>query len=126
MIKIIFYFYIDFIALPLCPAYSIGNMALIEAGHPALSGNNRQFWEDQLKNSRILLHELDIAILKLERQEVESYTIDTGQSNQTVRRVNLPELMKQRAVLIKQIQDISTMLDNIDNGGGSFIQVVPF
>jgi hypothetical protein len=101
-------------------------MALIEARHPALSGDNRQFWQDQLDNSRILLHELDVAILKLERQEIESYTIDTGQSNQTVHRVNLPELMKQRASLLKQIQDITATLDSIDNAGGSFIQVVPF
>jgi hypothetical protein len=120
------FFFEYFIALPFYRNYSIDNMALIEAGHPALSGNDRQFWQDQLNNSRILLHELDVAILMLERQEIESYTIDTGQINQTVRRVNLPELMKQRAALIKQIQDISATLDNIDNSGGSFIQVVPF
>jgi len=106
--------------------YPISNMAIIEAGHPALSGTDRQFWQDQLNNSRILLHELDKAILKLERQEVESYTIDTGQSNQTVHRVNLPELIQQRAALLKQIQEAITALDNIDNAGAGYVQVVPF
>jgi hypothetical protein len=103
-----------------------GHMAIIEAGHPALSGNDRQFWQDQLQNSRVLLYELDKAILALQRQEIESYTIDTGQLNQTVRRVNLPELIKQRAALLKQIQDITTMIENIDCAGAGFIQVVPY
>jgi hypothetical protein len=101
-------------------------MALIEAGHPAATGSNRQYWQDQLLNSRVLLFELDKAILALERQEVESYTLDTGQTTTTVRRVNLPELIRQRAALFKQVQDIETILDNMDAAGGNFIQVLPF
>jgi hypothetical protein len=101
-------------------------MALIEADNAALSGNDRQFWQDQLQNSRILLFELDKAILALERQEVESYTFDTGQNTTTVRRQNLPELIKQRAALLKQVQDIAAIVDSMDNAGSSiFAQAVP-
>ena len=101
-------------------------MAIIEADNPALSGDNRQFWEDQLKNSRILMFELDKAILALERQEIEKYTLDTGQSTITVNRQNLPELITRRAALLKQIQDIKGILEGIDNQGrGAFTQVVP-
>jgi hypothetical protein len=101
-------------------------MALIEAAHPALNGNDRQFWEDQLKNSRVLLFELDKAILALARQEIESYTINTGQDIQTVKRQNLPELIRQRDALLKQIQSIQTALETLSAAGNNFIQVVPY
>lgn len=114
-----------FIALLFLHPYSIG-MALIEAGNPAATGTNRDYWQDQLRNSRVLLFELDKAILTLERQETEQYIFDTGQTQITVRRVNLPELIRQRAALLQQLQQIETMLDNIDNAGGNFIQVVPY
>jgi hypothetical protein len=101
-------------------------MALIEPGNPAVFGNEKQFWEDQLKNTRVLLFELDKAILALERGEEESYTVDTGQTNFTVRRQNLPELIRQRASLISQMQSINTAIETIDSAGGNFVQVVPF
>jgi hypothetical protein len=101
-------------------------MALIEADHPALSGDDRQFWQDQLRNTRILLFEYNKAILQLERGGEESYTLDTGQTTITLRRQNLPEIIKQLPILTKQIQDITAILDAIDNPGGNFIQVVPF
>jgi hypothetical protein len=101
-------------------------MALIEADNPALSGNDRQFWQDELQNTRILLFEYDKAILKLERGEAESYTIDTGQTTITYRYQNLPELIKQSSALIKRIQDIAAIIEAIDNVGNNFIQVVPF
>jgi hypothetical protein len=101
-------------------------MAIIDADNPAIAGNDRQYWQDQLQNSRILLFELDKAILALERQETESYTLDTGQSTITVRRQNLPELIKQRAALLKQTQDISAIIEELDSAaGGFFTQVVP-
>jgi hypothetical protein len=101
-------------------------MALIELENPAISGNEKQFWEDQLKNTRILLFELDKAILALERGEEESYTVDTGQTTFTVRRQNLPELIRQRASLIGQMESISATLETINSAGGNFVQVVPF
>jgi hypothetical protein len=101
-------------------------MALIEADHPALSGNGRQFWQDQLQNTRILLFEYNQAILRLERDGEESYTIDTGQTTVTLRRQNLSEIIKQLPLLTKQIQDITVILEAIDNTGNNFVQVVPF
>jgi hypothetical protein len=101
-------------------------MALIDVGNPAATGSSISYWQDQLTNTRILLFELDKAILALERQEKESYTLNTGQSVITVKRVNLPELIRQRAGLLKQIQDIENTIDNYQNTGGSFVQVVPY
>jgi hypothetical protein len=103
-----------------------GIMALIEADNPASTGATRDYWQDQLRNTRVLIFELDKAILKLERQEIESYTVDTGQTTFTARRVNLPELLRQRAALLKQAQEIEALLENADNSGSCFIQVVPF
>jgi hypothetical protein len=101
-------------------------MALIEADNPAVSGDEKKFWEDQLKNSRILLFELDKAILALERAGEESYTVDTGQTTFTVRKQNLPELIRQRASLVSQIQSITAMLEILNSAGSNFTQVVPF
>jgi hypothetical protein len=101
-------------------------MALIEADNPAVSGGEKRFWEDQLKNSRILLFELDKAILALERGGEESYTVDTGQTTFTVRRHNLPETIRQRASLLGQIQSILAALEIFDSAGSNFTQVVPF
>jgi hypothetical protein len=101
-------------------------MALIEADNPAVSGNEKKFWEDQLKNSRILLFELDKAILALERNAEESYTVDTGQTTFTVRRQNLPELIRQRASLVSQIQSITATLEILNSAGSNFTQVVPY
>jgi hypothetical protein len=101
-------------------------MALIEVDHPAASGSSVDYWKDQLTNTRVLLFELDKAILKLERKEVESYTLDTGQTTYTARRVNLPELINRRAALLKQAQEIEAMIDSLENAGASFTQVVPY
>lgn len=101
-------------------------MALIDADNPAATGTSESYWQDQLTNTRVLIFELDKAILKLQRQDVESYTMNTGQTIQTVKRVNLPALIKERADLLRQAQEIETLLENIQDPGGSFVQVVPF
>jgi hypothetical protein len=81
-------------------------MAIIESDHPALSGNSLEYWRDELKNSRILLFELDMAINALTKNEIKSYTIDTGQDHFTVQRNDLPQLYMQRKALISQIQEL--------------------
>ena len=101
-------------------------MALIEVDNPAAIGTTLQYWQDQLTNTRILLFELDKAILILTRDERENYTLDTGQTTVTVRHVNLPELINRRASLLKQAQEIEATIDNFVNTGASFTQVVPF
>ncbi|WP_406032573.1 hypothetical protein [Treponema saccharophilum] len=69
-------------------------------------------WNAVLDNDRILLHELDKAIVALSRDAdgVTEYTIDTGQSRQTVKRTDLAALMERRSALIKEIAAIEREL----------------
>jgi hypothetical protein len=103
-------------------------MVLIAPDHPAASGafSYRDFLQGKLKDEQVLLFETDKAILALAREGKESYTMDTGQSTITVRRVNLPELIKQSVTLKERIKETQAELDNIDNAGASFVQVRPF
>jgi len=50
----------------------------------------------------------------------QSYTLDSGQSRQTVTRANLSELRQQRAALLEEIQMWQTMLD-----GDGAVRMVP-
>jgi hypothetical protein len=81
-------------------------MALIIDDHPTLGDDSLQYWRDELKNSRILLYELDKAINALTKTEIKQYTIDTGQDHFTVQRNDLPQLYMQRQALIKQIVEL--------------------
>jgi hypothetical protein len=101
-------------------------MALIEPGHPAADGTPLEILQDRKKNNLVLTFELDKAILKLERQEIETYTIDTGQTTFTGRRVNLPEAIKAKAFLSRELQEIEEAIDRLVNGGACFTQVVPY
>jgi hypothetical protein len=96
-------------------------MALITENHPALSGDPKQFWRDELNNSKILLYELDKAILALSKKEIAHYTINTGQDSMTITRHDLPNLYARQATLLIQIQN----LENIINPKSKLIQVVP-
>jgi hypothetical protein len=86
-------------------------MALIAENHPALSGDQKQFWRDELNNSRILLYELDKAIYALTKKEIHHYTINTGQDSQTVTRQDLPQLYSRREALMRQIKTLEDELD---------------
>lgn len=86
-------------------------MALIAENHPALSGDSRQFWRDELANSRILLYELDKAIHALTKKEIHHYTINTGQDSQTVTRQDLPNLYVRREALIKEIAGLEDKIE---------------
>jgi len=103
-------------------------MAIIEPNHPAASGtfSYREYLQNKLRDEQVLLYEIDSAILRLSRNEKESYSLDSGQSTITVRRVNLPELIRQSAAMKKRIQETQFELDSIDNSGGGFVQVVPY
>jgi hypothetical protein len=79
-------------------------MAVIDENHPALSGNSADYWRDSLKNKRILADELDRAIYKLTRNEVQSYTIDTGQDHYTVSRRDVSMLIPQLKNLRQEIE----------------------
>jgi hypothetical protein len=96
-------------------------MALIVEDHPALSGDPRQFWRDELANSRILLYELDKAIHALTKKEIHHYTINTGQDSQTVTRHDLPNLYIRREALINEIAALEEKIEPKQK----FFQVVP-
>jgi hypothetical protein len=100
-------------------------MALIADDHPAAAEDSGQFWKDELKNSQILIHEIDKAILALTKKDVQSYDIDTGQTRWSVTRNDLTKLSQTRAALLKQVQEAESKL-GIDSGdGGGIAQVVP-
>jgi hypothetical protein len=99
-------------------------MALIAENHPALAGDSKKFWLDELNNSRILLDELNKAIYTLTRKEIRQYTINTGQDSQTVTRQDLPNLYIRREAILKQIKDLEDQL-GITEPKQKIFQAVP-
>ena len=85
-------------------------MPLIDDSSPANDQTSREYWEDELKNSRILLYEINKAIQVLSSGNHQSYTLDTGQSRQTVTRLDLNSLFLQRDNLINQISNLENKL----------------
>jgi len=83
---------------------------LIDENNPITAEDQRQFWNDTLANSRILLFAIDKAILALTKEEKKSYNIDTGQTTINVTLQDLPGLINQRDKLIKQIDDLEDKL----------------
>jgi len=99
-------------------------MAIIEPNHVALSGDPKQFWKDELSNSRILLNELDKAIYALTKKEIRQYTINTGQDLQTVSRQDLPQLYDRRKNLLKEIAELEIQTGEREPDAAAF-QVIP-
>jgi len=96
---------------------------LIDESHPVTAEDQRKFWEDTLANSRVLLFNLDKAILALTKEERKQYSMDTGQTTINVTLQDLPSLIAQRDRLIKQIDDLEDKL-GLNNTPGLF-QGVP-
>ena len=59
-------------------------MAIIEEGHPAITGSDSEAWADLIKNSKIILFELDKAILALTREGLKTFSLYTGQTSHNV------------------------------------------
>ena len=87
-------------------------MALIEDGHPALSGSAAENWADLVKNSKIILFELDKAILALTREGLKNFSLNTGQTTQNVTPLDLPLLIQRRKDLIEQIERMEGQTDS--------------
>jgi hypothetical protein len=81
-------------------------MALIDADNPVTLEDQKKFWEDTLKNTRVLLFNLDKIIYGLTHDERKSYSMDTGQTTINVTRQDLPSLIDRREKLLKQIEDL--------------------
>jgi len=97
-------------------------MAIIEEGHPALSGSATESWADLVANSKIILFELDKAILALTREGLKSFTLNTGQTSQSVTPLDLPILIQRRKDLIDQIERMEVQADTTPP---LLVQVVP-
>ena len=80
------------------------------------------FWKNELINKKILLFEVEKAILFLAGNKTQKYRLDTGQTNQQVERLNLAELNTLQSELMYQIR----MLE-IKTGTGTpaVVQVIP-
>lgn len=71
----------------------------------------RTFYEQQLAWKQQALTALQAAHLALTTGGVQSYTLNTGQTVQTVTRMNLPSLLEQIALLEREIVALMGKLD---------------
>jgi hypothetical protein len=99
-------------------------MAIIEEGHPALSGTAAESWADLVANSKIILFELDKAILALTREGIKSFTLNTGQTQQSVTPLDLPVLIQRRKDLVDQIERLEVQAE-AETNRPVMVQVVP-
>ena len=98
-------------------------MPVIDPTNPINDETSCEYWQNELKNSRILLYEINKAIQALTTGGHQSYQLDTGQSSQRVTRFNLNELVAQREALIGQIADLE--LHPCNSNGKNVKQVRP-
>jgi len=84
-------------------------MALINESHTTLNDDSNTSWSDSLKNTRIILHEYDLAIYNLTTGGHQDYTLNSGQSSQRVTRFDLPRLIEMRGLLLSQIADLELL-----------------
>jgi hypothetical protein len=101
-------------------------MALISNSHVTLADDQKKFWEDTLKNTRILFFELDKAIFLLEQDDTKSYSMDTGQTSINYTYHDLPSLIDRREKYKKQIEEIEDKLGiSVKPERPRFFQAVP-
>lgn len=85
-------------------------MALINGSHESNSQTSKEYWQDELKNARVLLFEIDKAINAITQTNLLKYKIDTGQSIQEVTRQDIPQLIIQRTALLDSIRQLEMYL----------------
>jgi hypothetical protein len=98
-------------------------MALIDPDHPATNQTSRAFLEDELRNYRVLLADVNERVHKL---EIESYAFDTGQTNQSVKRSSLESLVKAKDNFLEKIFELEEALGISAREPGAAVQVVPW
>jgi len=86
-------------------------MSLLDATHSSNTQTSLEYYQDELKNSRVLLFKINEAINTISSGSHQSYTLDTGQTRQTVTRIDLPSLISQREKLIGQIRQFEIYLN---------------
>jgi hypothetical protein len=100
-------------------------MALLPGAEQYLTQSPSAFWREQLANCRVLLDQTNQAITKLQAQNIQEYTIDSGQTLQRVRHGDsekLQALIGQRDALLAQIAVLEARLSV---GGSHAVRVVP-
>jgi hypothetical protein len=83
----------------------------------------KKAYADLIRETLTIIHELDQAILALTRQGLKSFSLNTGQTSQSITQQDLPILIQRRADLAKQLEYFNEMA-----GGGvppAHVQVVP-
>jgi len=79
---------------------------VIDREHPALQGSPENFIKDEIDNSKILLYEIDKAILFLTKNKYARYTIDTGQDQMSIQYHDLSALREWRKQLVDEIAEL--------------------
>lgn len=97
-------------------------MPVIDPTNAAATETSLSYWQSELKNARILLYKYNQAISTLADVNVKSYTLDTGQSSQTVTRQDLAMLTEKRRELMAQIRQLELYLGE---GKAGSINVFP-
>lgn len=85
-------------------------MSLLDDTHSSYTQTSKEYWEDELKNSRVLLFQINQAISTISSGSHQEYTLDTGQTRQTVKRVDLPALIDRRNNLMGYIRQLELYL----------------
>lgn len=70
--------------------------------------SSKEYYKNEYNNLRILLFEYDKAILSV--QNHKSYTLNTGQTTQTVTRHNLSELIEAKKDILNQMRELEMYL----------------
>lgn len=96
-------------------------MPVINESSEAYNENYLTSWEAELQNSKILLFEVNKGINTIITSGHSSYELNTGQSSQSVKRLNLSELRELRTELINMIDELEKLLGIRD----SIIQICP-
>lgn len=91
-------------------------MAIIDPSSDIVNEDSCTFWNDELINLKILLNKIDAGILYLAGSNHQEYSLDTGQSNQRVKRLSLDELNTMRTALLSDIQDLELKLGQGKSG----------
>lgn len=82
--------------------------------------SSREYYENELINLRIILAEYDKAILSVSNHK--SYTLNTGQTTQTVTRQDLSALTNTRLSILNQIRSLEMYLNK---GNKAVVKVEP-
>lgn len=92
---------------------------IIDPTNPIVTESSCDYWQDELINTRILLSEINKAIQALTIGNHSRYELDSGQTRQTVSRLDLDKLTTQRNDLLSQIDDLEKKCGI--NGRGTII-----